>query len=316
MSRSIGSVLVMSVFCLSVDPSTICAQGAGGFGGAGNARAGLSEADWEPARELPLLPPENALSFITIDGTADVRVVPEGIRVVLAITTQAETAESCQEKNAAQVQAVRKAWADLQIAPENIVEDFINVLPVYEWRLTDRDEQKFRVQQREGFRMQSNLHVSVETEKDAMAAIQRAFQQGVTEIVTFDYWSSTLDEQQAKARAAAIASAQEKAKTLLAVFADPPKVINIQESTAVYFPNSLYRTYENVLEEQIQYNSTWQNLPAIKAYRPKMTFFQGLLSRSDTRPAKPAMRPEIAVVSTVRIYYQSPADKTVSGKSD
>jgi hypothetical protein len=148
-----------------------------------------------------------------------------------------------------------------------------------------------------------------------MAAIQLAFKQGVTDIVTFDYWSSEINEQKINARAAAIEAAKEKAKTLLAVFATPPKVINIQESTAVFFPHSLYRTYENVLEEQVQYNNSWQNLPAIKAYRPKMTFFQGLESRSDVGPAEAAIRPEIAVVSTVRLYYQSPADKTVGGKS-
>ncbi len=133
--------------------------------------------------------------------------------------------------------------------------------------------------------------------------------------MTFDYWSSQLDEQKVKARAAAIEAAKAKSKILLAVFAEPPKVINIQESTAVFLPHSLYRTYENALEEQIQFHSNWNNIPAIKAFRPKMTYFQGLQSRSDIQPAKAALRPEIAVVSTVRLYYQSPADKTVAGKS-
>jgi uncharacterized protein YggE len=308
---------MLSAYCLCIDPSAIRAQGFGGFGSAENTSrgTGLADAAWEPASQLPVLPPEDALYFITIDGTADIRVVPDGIRVVMAVTTEGETADSCQQKNAGQVQAVLKAWAELKIAEENIVEDFINVLPLYEWRLTDRDGHQFRVQQREGYRMQTNLHVSVGTEADAMAAINVAFKQGVTEIVTFDYWSSELDEKKIKAREMAIEAAKNKAKTLLAVFAEPPKVINIQESTAVFLPHSLYRTYENVLEEQMQYHGSWQNIPAIKAYRPKMTFFQGLQSRSDIRPAKAALRPEIAVVSTVRLYYQSPADKTVVAKS-
>jgi hypothetical protein len=158
--------------------------------------------------------------------------------------------------------------------------------------------------------MQSNLHLLVKTEPDAMAAINLAFQQGVTDIVTFDYWSSELDAQKAKVREMAIAAAQEKAKTLLAVFDDRPKVINVQENTAVLYPHSLYQTYENILEERVEYNNAWRDKPAIKAYRPKMTFFQGLQSHSDKRPSTPAMRPEISVVSTVRIYYQSPADRT------
>jgi uncharacterized protein YggE len=259
------------------------------------------------------LPPEQALNFITVEGTADIRVVPEEIRVVLAITTEAETAEECQEKNEAQVRKVTEAWAEMEIDEENIVEDFINVLPVYEWHLTEREGQEFRLQQQKGYRMQSNLHVSVKNEKEAMAAINLAFKQGVTEIVTFDYWSSKLNEEKAKARASAIEAAREKAKTLLAIFAEPPKVINVQESTPVFLPHSLYQTYQNVLEEEVQYRGVWENKPAIKAYRPKMTFFHGLQSNSDRRPSGAPMRPEIAVVSTVRIYYQSPSDKKVKG---
>jgi uncharacterized protein YggE len=319
MNRTAGAAMLILVLSLIVNPAAGRAQGFGGFGGAGSAtenRHDNFDGVWRPSSELMLLPPENALNYITIDGTAEIRVAPGGIRVVLAVTNEAETAQGCHEKNAAQIKSVLSAWAELRIPEENIVEDFINVLPRYEWQLSEREEQRFRIQKRAGYRMQTNLHVSVKTEKDAMSAIQAAFKQGVTDIVTFDYWSSDLDQQKAKARSAAIAAAQEKSKALLAVFADPPKVINIQESTAVFLPHSLYRTYENVLEEEIKYNSSWNDLPAIKAYRPKMTFFQGLQGSADVRPAGPAMRPEIAVVSTVRLYYQSPADKTVGGKKD
>jgi len=315
MKRSTGMLIVVSSVCLSLNPGVVRAQG---FGGAGSFSGSQSRSDdfgsqWSPAMQTPLLQPEVALNYITIEGTADLRVEPEGIRVVLAITSEAPTGDACQDKNAAQVQAVRTAWSELNIPEKDVVEDFINVLPVYEWRLIDRGGQQVRIQQREGYRMQSNLHLSVKTEKDAMQAINLAFKQGVTDIVTFDYWSSQLDKQKIKARAEAVAAAREKAKTLLAVFPDPPKVINIQESTAVFLPHSLYQTYENVLEEEVQYNDAWRQYPAIRAYRPKMTFFQGLNSRSDKRPSGPVMKPEIAVVSTVRIYYQSPADKTVDG---
>ncbi|HUG20463.1 MAG TPA: SIMPL domain-containing protein [Planctomycetaceae bacterium] len=316
MTRFTGILFIVLSFGLFTCPLTVRAQGFGGAGNLSESGRGGSGSHWTPAYETALLQPEYALNYITIDGTADMRIEPEGIRLVLAITSEAETADGCQEKNAAQVEAVREAWAGLNIPEENIVDDFINVLPVYEWRLIDRDGQQVRVQQREGYRMQSNLHLSIKTEQEAMAAINLAFKQGVTDIVTFDYWSSKLDEQKVKARAAAIAAAQEKAKALLVVFPDPPKVINIQESTAVFYPHALYRTYENVLEEEVQFNSTWRDKPAIRAYRPKMTFYQGLQTRSDKRPSSPAMRPEIAVVSTVRIYYQSPADKTVVGKGN
>lgn len=300
-------------------PDFVAAQGFGGFGGAGmfspagNAPA-TTPGQWHPAANLVPLSTESALNVITIDGTADIRVVPDEIRVVLAITNESEKPEECQEKDAAQVRAVLNAWAELNIPKEKIVTDFINVLPRYEWRVSERDGQQIRIQQRVGYRMQSNLHVSVKTEQEAMAAINRAFQAGVADIVTFDYWNSRLNEHKQAARDAAIQAAKQKAAMLLAVFEEPPKAVNVQERTEVFFPNSLYRTFENVLEEETQYSSRWENLPMIKAYRPKMTFFHGLQSQSDIGPAGAAMRPEIAVVSTVRLYYQSPATRQLTTK--
>ena len=319
--KRIAAVLIVAVLLATFlfrPSSSIRAQGFGGFGGAGNfgdsnGRRSFNDegGSWTAEGQLMTLPPEAALNIITVEGTANLRVKPEEIRLVLAITSEAKTADECQTKNNAQTQAVLKSWDELKIRKDKIVTDFINVLPVYEWRVEERDGQQVRIQQRVGYRMQSNLHLSVKTEEEAMAAIHRAFQQGVTDIVTFDYWSSQLNQEKEKARAAAVKAAKKKAEVLLAVFDKPPKLVNIQESSKVFFPHSLYRTYENALEEQIEYNNRWRDMPAIKAYRPKMTFFHGLQGRSDVRPPTAAMHPEIAVVSTVRLYYQSPAEKAV-----
>jgi len=316
MTRFLGvlsGAILLSVFLI---PSDAYAQGMGGMGGMGSYSGGSRSAasdTWSPGGNLPELTPLEVATIISIDGTADLRVKPEEIRVVLAIIAEGETAQECQDEIAEQIEKVVEAWREMKIAEENIVEDFINVLPRYEWGIVERDGQKFRIQQRQGYRMQTNLHVAVKTEKEAMAAIKRAFEQGVTDIVTFDYWSSQVDKARNKAREAALEAAKEKAKTLLAVFDEPPKVINVQEATEVFSPHSLYRTYENVLEEEVRHDNQWNSIPSIKAYRPKMTFFQGLQSNSDQRPSGAPMHPEIAVVSTVRIYYQSPSDKKIKG---
>ncbi|MGI9455880.1 MAG: SIMPL domain-containing protein [Aeoliella sp.] len=283
------------------------AQGFGGAGGFGVGQTG----DSNPATSWslgPELTSDGALNYITIEGTAELRVSPEEIRVVLAITSESETADECQTKNAERVNAVLASWKELDVPVDDVVEDFISVLPVYEWRIAERDGQEVRMQQREGYRMQSNLHIAVETEEQAMDAINRAFQAGVTDIVTFDYWSSQLDEQRVNARKLAVEAAKAKAELLLAEFDKRPRVINVQEATAVFFPHSLYHTYENILEESVDWGTRWREKPRILAYRPKMTFFQGLKSQADLRHKELPMRPEIAVISTVRLYYQSPAE--------
>ena len=147
-----------------------------GFGGGGMIGSGSDQqtfdAHWDGG---PLLKPIAALEYITVDGTAEVRVVPEEIRVVLAVMAEGETAEDCQARIERQIEAVLADWANLKISNDRIVQDFISVLPRYEWRLEERDGEEVGVQRRTGYRMQTNLHLAVETEQRAMTAINRAF---------------------------------------------------------------------------------------------------------------------------------------------
>ncbi len=299
--------------------SSLFAQGGGAYGGGGGYSGSYNAGNSAGAQNLGKLLSQSsildlrlqnktALNAIMIEGTAEFRIQPEQLRVVLALTSEGDSAQACQEQINKQIAAIRKDWLALQIPEKDIVEDFISVLPRYEWTTDKWEEENIRVQKHNGYRMQSNLHVAVNNETEAMAAIDKAFQHGVAEVVTFDYWSSKLDEEKQKAMTAAVEAARKKSKTLLAVFSEPPQVINVQEKTTVIFPTSLYTTYQNVLEEDYL-GRYWQERARIKAYRPKMTFYRGLDSNADIKPKELPMRPEIAVVSTVRIYYQSPAER-------
>ncbi len=322
MSRNSILATVGTTIILAIQFTTpVCAQGFGSFSGGGLGGGGAYNSG--TTRQYPTthewnigagvedqpLSPEAALSVIKIIGTAEQRVDPEQIRVVLAVTSEGDTAEECRKKLTDRTQKVIVDWKGLKISEQNIVEDFISVLPRYEWKL-EQDFQGWssvRRQELAGYRMQSNLHVAVANEAEAMKAIDAAFRHGHAEVVTFDYWSSDLDRHKEEVRAKAVAAAKKKAELLLAVFEERPRAINVQESTSVYFPQSLYKTYENVLEEEV--SDYGRDRPVlIKQYRPKMTFYHGLTSRADVRPKDLPMRPEIAVVSTVRIYYQSPAE--------
>ena len=71
-------------------------------------------------------------------------------------------------------------------------------------------------------------------------ASRRAFQEGVTDIIAFDYWSRDLDEVKVAARAQALQAAQSKAEDLLGtIFEHRPPTINLQEQTVVHYTHSL-----------------------------------------------------------------------------
>ena len=255
----------------------------------------------------PLLDPATAESFISIDGRAEVRLRPTQVRLVLAVTSEGKTAQDCQREVKKHVVELRDRWQKLQIPPESIVDDFIAILPVHTWNVEKRGEAEVGVEQRVGFRMQTNVHLSTPNDETVTAALSAAFEQGITDIIAVDYWSPDIDAAKVRAREQALQAARSKADMLLKTLFDTrPAVMNVQERTTVRFPESLYDSFENAYQEEMT-SGHQRDLPLIHAYRPRNTYYRGLQSDGDIQGAELPMQPEICVVSTVRLYFESPA---------
>lgn len=295
--RSFMHFLVMPLCLLGLAAPMAVAQMAGSRGGVTQ----VGEPDG-----LPSLSKETVESFITVEGRAEVRVKPTQIRIVLAVTHQGATAQECQAAVKKQVEALRNAWQRLNIASDKIVEDFIAVLPTYAWDVEKRGERNVNAEKQTGYKMQTNLHVAVGNDEEASAALNAAFQQGITDIIAFDYYSPEIDAAKTRAREEAIKAAKAKAHVLLAVFDAPPPVINVQESTVVRRPESLYESFANAVEGEMANGWRDHNLPSFSAPRPKNTYFKGYQSSGDVVGSALPMKMEISVVSSVRIYYESP----------
>ncbi len=292
-------VLVWLLFCLS--ESVTWAQFAGSIGGV--------EAHDKGVASLPLLNREAAEAFIVIDGRAEIRVRPTEIRIVLAVTSESPTAQECHALIDKTIVQLRESWLKMGIPAENIVEDFIAVLPVYEWNIEQRAGSEVGVEKKSGFRMQTNIHLAVPNDANASKAFKAAFEHGVTDIIAFDYWSKELDDYKHKAREQAVKAARSKSDQLLtALFDDVPPVINVQEQTTIRYPESLYHSFVNTYDEE--FRSGWRrDTPFLRAYRPRNTYYRGLLSDGDVQAQELPMHPEISVVSSVRLYFESPAAK-------
>jgi uncharacterized protein YggE len=259
--------------------------------------------------DLPPLDPKVAVSYITLDGRAEARVRASEIRIVLAVTAEGETAEKCQQSVAAKVERLKAAWSKTKIAPEKIVVDFIAVLPNYRWNLEKREDVEVAVEKKAGYRMQSNVHLAVADAAQAEAALGQAFAQGVADIIAFDYWSRDLDEVKLKVRQEAVQAARAKADALLTLFPEKPPIINVQEKTTVRYPESMYSSFRASYEEMVT-PTWWHNMTLIHAVRPRNTYYRGLSTDGDVQPRELPMSPEISVVSTVRLYFKSPAAGT------
>jgi hypothetical protein len=184
------------------------------------------------------------------------------------------------------------------------------VLPRYQWTPEKRGNEDVEVEKKTGHIMQTNVHLAAKSEAEARAALEQALNQGITDIIAFDYWSQDLDEVKVKVRELALKAARGKADLLLGtMFGDRPPVINVQEHTFVRYPESLYHSFTNVADEAAGGYAERKSraIPFIKAYRPRNTYYRGLYINGDVQPRGLPMKPEISVISTVRLYYRSPA---------
>lgn len=256
----------------------------------------------------PNLDRQTVQEFITIESSAEVRVAPTEIRVVLAVTGEGETAQACQSAVQGTIAELKQDWAGIGIPDENIVVDFIAVLPRYDWQIETQDGRQAAVEHKVGYRMQTNIHLAVKQEALAQQALGFAFGRGVTDIIAFDYWSHDLDAVKVEARKQAVAAAKAKSELLVGgLFDTKPQIINVQEVTDVRYPESLYESFERSDEQGITIPYRANDIPQIRAFRPKNTYYRGLYTNGDVQSSELPMKPEISVVSTVRLYYESPA---------
>lgn len=279
----------------------------------GGSRAGVH--DGSSQGNLVPLSPDVATRYVTIEGRAEIRVKPTELRAVLAVTGEGQTAAECRANVERRIAGVLAAWQRRGIDPDDVQQDFVAILPRYEWTIEKRGTREVAVESLVGYRMQTNLHLAVPNEAAAKAALDDAFAGGVTDVIGFDYWSRDLDETRRRARAAAVKAARDKAEVLLAVFVEPPTPINVQDDVTVHFPTSLYESFEN--SDSAGLSAPYRSdLPTIRAARPKNTYYRGLDPDADVASPELPMRPEISVVATVRIYYLSPSAELFAGEDD
>lgn len=296
-------VLAIGLALLSLAPAS--AQLSGSRGGAGGGRDQTHDSSG-----LAPLNPEVAQGYITIEGQAELRVKPTEIRVVLAVTAEGKTPSECKRKVSDTIKSLTTAWMAAGVAQESIVEDFIAVLPRYEFDIEKIRDQEVAVEKKAGYLMQTNLHLAVKNDAKAMEAINLAFENDVADIIAFDYWSKEIDEMKIKARAEAVTAAQEKSATLLgALFEKQPSLINLQESTRVYYPESLYESFTNSNDAEYATSYSRRDIPVLRTFRPKNTYYRGLYPDGDVQSKELPMQSEISIVSTVRLYFESPAAK-------
>lgn len=294
--RKFGTT-ALSVLALAALSAPSPAQHSGTIGGRATAPTRLG-----PSR----LPREEAGAFIRIEGSCELRVPADGLRIVFAVTSEAEAAAACWNAQRERRDAFVDALIQSGVAADSVEVDFIGMLPVYSWKHEQRDGQSLLVEHLVAQRLQENVHVVVPDESAARRVIELALDHDVNDVIAVDYWSRQADAKRREALATALEEAQSKAKLLLTSFATTPPCANVEEETKLLTPRELYRSFENAYEGELR--TEWiENAPRVHAPRPKNIFYEGFRGDVDRGASGSALKPEISVVSTVVLYFESPA---------
>lgn len=257
--------------------------------------------------ETPPIESNDVSRFVRVTGTAEIRVAPTSLRIVFAVTAEGETGAACTSRLTQRIKALTTALTNAGVKPESVVTDYVAMLPVYTWQMEKQQGRDVAVERRSGWILQHNVHVEVPDEPTAQSVIADATAVGVGDVVAVDHWHESLREVKVEAQAMALAEAQRKAKVFIgALFQKPPLPINFRESTEVVYPKDVYQSFENAYVSR--YGARYDSrTPRISAFRPKNTYYAGLYGPIDVQPAAMPMKPEISVVATVDLYYESPA---------
>lgn len=292
MNQPTSLLLLMSLLSYPSLP----AQAAGLRGAAGEAPL---------VARLPAPDPAAAERVITVEAVAEVRVVPNRLRVVFAASAAGDTATAAAQQGRQLVAATKGKLLAVGITEQDLDVDFIAAVPVYAWSVQQQAGKDVVAENRVGTRVQYNLHVAVADEAGALAAIEAATAGDGVDLLAVDYWSDELTGKQVEAQQRALAAAQQKAKLLLAVFPTPPRPINVHEQTRVLFPQQLYQSLPPAEDSAARWYSR-DELPRVPASRPLHVYYRGLFGDVDVVTSAMPGRREIEVVSTVRLYFEAP----------
>ncbi len=168
---------------------------------------------------------------ITVSSSQEVYVTPDIAQLVFSVTTEAKTAEECQQKNTESLNQVLEYLKSQGVEEKWIQTSDYNLQPNYDW-----NNGKTLI----GYEMTTRITVSEIPLDQAGALISNTVKQGANQVESVSYLSSKFDESYQEALKKAVEDARQKADALAAASGcTAGAVVHIEE----YMPNTYQRSF-------------------------------------------------------------------------
>jgi uncharacterized protein YggE len=152
------------------------------------------------AQELSSLP------LITVNGEAEVRVVPDEVVLTLGVETSSPRMDEAKSQNDERVKRVLALGKEYGIEARNLQTDFITVEPWYRDGHTRPENLEYRVRK--------TIVITLKDTAKFESLLSKALESGVTHVHGVQFLTTELRKYRDQARAMAIRAAREKAVAL------------------------------------------------------------------------------------------------------
>ncbi|MEO7297570.1 MAG: SIMPL domain-containing protein [Verrucomicrobiota bacterium] len=145
---------------------------------------------------------------INVSGSAEVKVVPNEIRLSVAVETRSETLEPARLENDEKTASVLKFLKQIGIKEKDVQTDFISIQPDYEYNNRPRIVPSAYI-------VQKSIQVRLTATTNFQAVLTGLLTNGVNRVNGVDFRTTQLRKFRDQARAMAIRAAKEKAQALV-----------------------------------------------------------------------------------------------------
>ena len=146
-------------------------------------------------------------SLIEVQGSADVKVVPDQVFIVFGVETSDPNLTVSKSRNDERVKKLLALTKELNIDPKNVQTDFISIEPwEHDLRESDRKVLEYRVRK--------NISVTLKDIAKFEELLSRALEGGVNHVHGIQFRTTELRKHRDHAREMAVQAAKEKAELL------------------------------------------------------------------------------------------------------
>lgn len=164
-----------------------------------------------------------AARTISVSGSAEVRVTPSLVNLVVGVETRNRSLTAAKAENDRRVQAVVRSMQALGVEPKDIQTDYIHVNPDYTTREDTITVLRY-------YNVRKTVAITLKDVTNFERALSGALQAGANHVLNVQFLTSDLRKHRDDARARAIQAAREKAEALAREMnARVGKVISINE---------------------------------------------------------------------------------------